>query len=155
MGGGWGSAPPQWDAAQLAREQALRLYNQQMQQAQRHPQQQPHMRNGNIVAPQDLGKRLHLLCTLCSIVEGGISWGAQHIICVFPGHSILRRQEQTGAKRGGCCVKSWQSCHSLSPLDLPWFPNLQPVSQSHCSQPASSRLCDLTIVQVLTITLTE
>ncbi|KAL3131033.1 hypothetical protein ABBQ38_000352 [Trebouxia sp. C0009 RCD-2024] len=55
MGGGWGSAPPQWDAAQLAREQALRLYNQQMQQAQRHPQQQPHMRNGNIVAPQDLG----------------------------------------------------------------------------------------------------
>ncbi|KAL3138978.1 hypothetical protein ABBQ32_005786 [Trebouxia sp. C0010 RCD-2024] len=54
MGGGWGPGPPQWDAAQLAQEQALRLYNQQMQQAQRHPQQQPHMRSGN-VAPQDLG----------------------------------------------------------------------------------------------------
>lgn len=61
MGGGWGPGPPQWDAAQLAQEQALRLYNQQMQQAQRHPQQQPHMRSGN-VAPQDLGKALHLLC---------------------------------------------------------------------------------------------
>ena len=66
MSGGWGAGPPQWDAAQLAREQALRLYNQQLQQAQRHPQQQTHMRNAN-VAPQDLGKVLHLSCILRSM----------------------------------------------------------------------------------------
>lgn len=57
-GGGWGAAPSQWDAGQVAREQAQRLYNQQMQQAQRHPQQhqhqQPNMRAGSAV-PQDLG----------------------------------------------------------------------------------------------------
>ena len=62
-GGGWGAAPPQWDATQVAREQAQRLYNQQMQQAQHHPQhhQQPHMRAGSAV-PQDLGGLvLHLM----------------------------------------------------------------------------------------------
>ena len=55
-GGGWGAGPPQWDAGQVAREQAQRLYSQQMQQAQRHPQQhqQPHMRAGSAM-PQDLG----------------------------------------------------------------------------------------------------
>ena len=54
--GEWGAGPLHWDAGQVAREQAQRLYNQQMQQAQRHPQQhqQPHMRAGSAV-PQDLG----------------------------------------------------------------------------------------------------
>ncbi len=43
-GGNWGPAAPQptWDAGQLAREQAQRLYNQQLQ---RQPQQQSQQRS--------------------------------------------------------------------------------------------------------------
>ena len=47
---GWSAAPQQWDAGQLAREQAQRLYSQQMLQAQRHSHQ-PQMRSA---VPQDL-----------------------------------------------------------------------------------------------------
>ena len=70
-GGGWGAAPLQWDAGQVAREQAQRLYNQQMQQAQRHPQQrqQPHMHAGSAV-PQDLGVLvLHLMNAVCGAYD--------------------------------------------------------------------------------------
>ena len=76
MGVGWSAASSQWpDAGQVAREQAQRLYHQQMQQSQRHPQQH-HMRASSGV-PLDLGGlnghfciHLHASSAFCMMTHG-------------------------------------------------------------------------------------